>query len=199
MNRIEDLRVCSLRFRNLSRWKKSLPWLVRAIVKDVSFESENKMLFILRSTFISFYHHLSETYKVLLLRSFSTDWFNTTNHSVMPAIDFYHIPASAPCRAVQMLARELKIDLICKLVNLLTGEQYKPEYMKVRKLWKVQMIRISSRVKWSDRWKQTKLFTDQLTFLFSLTLIHSLISLIQLILFQLLLKKMVSFSTSRER
>lgn len=46
-------------------------------------------------------------------------------------LDFYYIPGSAPCRAVQMTAKAVGVDLNLKLTNLMAGEHLKPEYIKV--------------------------------------------------------------------
>lgn len=46
-------------------------------------------------------------------------------------IDLYYTPRSAPCRAVQMLAKTLGLELNLKDVDLKSGEQLKPEYVKV--------------------------------------------------------------------
>jgi len=46
-------------------------------------------------------------------------------------IDFYYLPGSAPCRAVQMTAKALGVELNCKLLNLMTGEHLTPEFIKI--------------------------------------------------------------------
>lgn len=46
-------------------------------------------------------------------------------------LDFYYIPGSAPCRAVQMVAKAVGVDLNLKLTNLMAGEHLKPEFVKV--------------------------------------------------------------------
>ena len=46
-------------------------------------------------------------------------------------LDFYYFPASAPCRAVQMAAKAVGVDLNLKLINLKAGEHLTPEYLKV--------------------------------------------------------------------
>lgn len=48
-------------------------------------------------------------------------------------IDFYYLPGSAPCRAVQMTAKAIGVDLNLKLTNLMAGEHLTPEYLKVCK------------------------------------------------------------------
>jgi hypothetical protein len=46
-------------------------------------------------------------------------------------IDFYYMPASAPCRTVLLAAKALGVDLNLKLTNLMAGEHLKPEFLKV--------------------------------------------------------------------
>jgi len=46
-------------------------------------------------------------------------------------IDLYHHPISAPSHAVRMTAVALSVDLNLKLVDLFTGEQMKPEFLKL--------------------------------------------------------------------
>lgn len=46
-------------------------------------------------------------------------------------MDFYYLPGSAPCRAVQMTAAAVGVELNPKLVNLMNGDQLKPEFLKV--------------------------------------------------------------------
>lgn len=41
------------------------------------------------------------------------------------------MPASAPCRSIQMTARAIGVDLNLKLLDLRTGDQLKPEFFKV--------------------------------------------------------------------
>lgn len=47
-------------------------------------------------------------------------------------IDFYYMPASATCRAIQMTAKAIGIELNLKLTDLMNGDQLKPEFIKVR-------------------------------------------------------------------
>ena len=46
-------------------------------------------------------------------------------------IDLYSLPASPPCRAVLMVAKELGIELNVKPLDLLKGEHMSPEFLKV--------------------------------------------------------------------
>nr|XP_019544050.2 glutathione S-transferase 1-1-like [Aedes albopictus] len=46
-------------------------------------------------------------------------------------MDFYYLPGSAPCRAVQMTAATVGVELNPKLVNLMNGEQLRPEFLKL--------------------------------------------------------------------
>lgn len=46
-------------------------------------------------------------------------------------MDFYYVPGSAPCRAVQMTAKAVGVELNLKLTNLMAGEHLKPEFVAV--------------------------------------------------------------------
>ncbi|XP_052865863.1 glutathione S-transferase 1 isoform X4 [Anopheles cruzii] len=46
-------------------------------------------------------------------------------------MDFYYLPGSAPCRAVQMTAAAVGVELNLKLTNLMAGEHLKPEFLKM--------------------------------------------------------------------
>lgn len=46
-------------------------------------------------------------------------------------MDFYYLPGSAPCRAVQMAAAAVGVELNLKLTNLMAGEHLKPEFLKL--------------------------------------------------------------------
>ncbi|EJY57355.1 AAEL001061-PC [Aedes aegypti] len=46
-------------------------------------------------------------------------------------MDFYYLPGSAPCRAVQMTAAAVGVELNLKLTNLMAGEHMKPEFLKL--------------------------------------------------------------------
>jgi glutathione S-transferase len=46
-------------------------------------------------------------------------------------IDLYYLPASAPCRSAMMVARVLGLEVNLKLVDLMAGEQMKPEFLKI--------------------------------------------------------------------
>lgn len=46
-------------------------------------------------------------------------------------IDFYHIPLSAPCRAVLLTARQLGVELNMKHIDLLKGEQLTPHFLSI--------------------------------------------------------------------
>lgn len=46
-------------------------------------------------------------------------------------IDFYHLPGSAPCTSVRLLAGALGIDLNLKFTDLMQGEHLTPEFLKV--------------------------------------------------------------------
>lgn len=46
-------------------------------------------------------------------------------------IDLYYISLSPPCRAVLLTAKMVSVELNLKTVNLMTGEQMKPEFVKL--------------------------------------------------------------------
>jgi len=46
-------------------------------------------------------------------------------------IDFYSTPVSAPGRMVQLLAKHLNVDLNVKHIDLMKGEQLKPEFVAI--------------------------------------------------------------------
>uniref|UniRef100_A0A8D8UCW4 Glutathione S-transferase 1, isoform D n=1 Tax=Cacopsylla melanoneura TaxID=428564 RepID=A0A8D8UCW4_9HEMI len=46
-------------------------------------------------------------------------------------IDFYYVPGSAPCRAVQLTAAQLGIELNLKHTDLMKGEHLTPEFLKI--------------------------------------------------------------------
>lgn len=47
-------------------------------------------------------------------------------------LDLYYVPASGPCRAVQMAAKAVGVELNLKYVNLLAKDQMKPDFVKVK-------------------------------------------------------------------
>lgn len=50
----------------------------------------------------------------------------------------YYLPPSPPCRALLILNRMLEIEMELKVVNILEGEQFKPDFIQVRNnmVWK---------------------------------------------------------------
>lgn len=48
------------------------------------------------------------------------------------AIDLYYMPASAPCRSIIMLAKELGVELNLKYLDLMAKQQLEPEFVKVK-------------------------------------------------------------------
>ena len=47
-------------------------------------------------------------------------------------VDLYYMPLSAPCRSVLLLAKSIGLKMTPKLVNVLAGDNRKPEYLRVR-------------------------------------------------------------------
>ncbi|XP_066994628.2 glutathione S-transferase 1-1 [Anabrus simplex] len=46
-------------------------------------------------------------------------------------VDFYYVPASAPCRSVLLCAKAIGVDLNLKLTELTSGDHLKPEFIKI--------------------------------------------------------------------
>ena len=46
-------------------------------------------------------------------------------------IDFYYTAASAPCRSVMMTAKVVGVELNMKPLDLMAGEQMKPEFVAI--------------------------------------------------------------------
>lgn len=44
-------------------------------------------------------------------------------------LDFYWMPASSPCRAALLTAKAVGLELNLKELNLMAGEQMKPEFV----------------------------------------------------------------------
>ena len=54
------------------------------------------------------------------------------------SLDFYYLPASAPCRAVMLAANAIGVQLNLKYVDMLKGEHLTPEFIKVWNLRRTQ-------------------------------------------------------------
>jgi len=72
-------------------------------------------------------------------------------------IDVYLASASGPCRAVLMTAKYLGIDVNQKVVNLMAGDQLKPEYIKMNPQHCVPTIDDGGFYLWESRAIQTYL------------------------------------------
>ncbi|XP_071514833.1 glutathione S-transferase 1-like isoform X2 [Panulirus ornatus] len=46
-------------------------------------------------------------------------------------VEFYYMPLSAPCRSSMLTAKAVGVELNLKLLNLLAGEQMKPEFLAI--------------------------------------------------------------------
>lgn len=60
--------------------------------------------------------------------------------TIMNAVDFYYMPESPPCRAVEMVANMVGVNLKKHYINLFTGDQMKEDYVKLNPLHKVPFI-----------------------------------------------------------
>jgi len=56
-------------------------------------------------------------------------------------IKFYYLGPSPPCRVVLMVFKALKLDFEPNFVNILEGEQYKPEYLAINPRGKIPAIK----------------------------------------------------------
>ncbi|XP_065157700.1 glutathione S-transferase 1-like isoform X2 [Atheta coriaria] len=67
------------------------------------------------------------------------------------SIDMYYFPASPPTRAVLMLARALGLMMNLKLVNIMEGEQMKPEFLKLNPMHTVPTMDDGGYVLWESK------------------------------------------------
>ncbi|XP_076365620.1 glutathione S-transferase 1-like [Tachypleus tridentatus] len=66
-------------------------------------------------------------------------------------IDLYHMPACGSCRAVRMVAKLIGVDLNLKYVDLMAGEQNKPEFFKMNPEHCVPTIDDDGFILWESR------------------------------------------------
>ncbi|TMW39583.1 hypothetical protein DOY81_015338 [Sarcophaga bullata] len=66
-------------------------------------------------------------------------------------MDFYYMPSSAPCRAVMMTAKAVGIKLNKKLLNLMTGEHMKPEFLNINPQHTIPTLVHDDLVLWESR------------------------------------------------
>uniref|UniRef100_A0A182YJR6 glutathione transferase n=1 Tax=Anopheles stephensi TaxID=30069 RepID=A0A182YJR6_ANOST len=66
-------------------------------------------------------------------------------------MDFYHLPLSAPCQAVRLVAKALKLHLNLKELDLLSGEHLKPEFLKINPQHTIPTLVDNDFVLWESR------------------------------------------------
>ncbi|XP_073817857.1 glutathione S-transferase 1-1-like isoform X2 [Musca autumnalis] len=66
-------------------------------------------------------------------------------------MDFYYIPSSAPCRAVQMTAKALGVELNKKFLNLRKEEHLTPEFLKINPQHTVPTLVDGDFILWESR------------------------------------------------
>ncbi|XP_017145264.1 glutathione S-transferase 1-1 [Drosophila miranda] len=66
-------------------------------------------------------------------------------------MDFYYHPGSAPCRSVMMTAKALGVDLNLKFVNVLEGEQLKPEFVQLNPQHTIPTLVDNGFIIWESR------------------------------------------------
>jgi len=63
----------------------------------------------------------------------------------------YYLPPSPPCRSILLLAKMLDIDFELKIVNILEGEQLKPDFVAMNPQHCVPTMNDEGLVLW-ERW-----------------------------------------------
>ncbi|XP_036143327.1 glutathione S-transferase 1-like [Monomorium pharaonis] len=66
-------------------------------------------------------------------------------------IDLYQVSQSAPCRAVRLVAAAVGVDINLKHVDLTTGEQLKPEFIKMNPQHTVPTLDDNGLYLWESR------------------------------------------------
>nr|CCQ19301.1 GST-delta [Macrobrachium rosenbergii] len=66
-------------------------------------------------------------------------------------IDFYYMDLSAPCRSVMLTAKAVGLDLNMKMLNLMAGEQMKPEFVAINPQHCVPTFVAGAFVLWASR------------------------------------------------
>nr|ARN17841.1 glutathione-S-transferase 2 [Cephus cinctus] len=66
-------------------------------------------------------------------------------------IDLYHVPGSAPCRTVRLVAAAVGVDLNLKFLDLMNGEHLKPEFIKMNPQHTIPTIDDNGFYLWESR------------------------------------------------
>uniref|UniRef100_A0A182M593 glutathione transferase n=1 Tax=Anopheles culicifacies TaxID=139723 RepID=A0A182M593_9DIPT len=66
-------------------------------------------------------------------------------------MDFYHLPLSAPCQSVRLVAKALGLHLNLKELDLLNGEHLKPEFLKINPQHTIPTLVDNDFVLWESR------------------------------------------------
>ncbi|XP_050071110.1 glutathione S-transferase 1-like [Anopheles maculipalpis] len=66
-------------------------------------------------------------------------------------MDLYHLPLSAPCQAVRLVAKALGLHLNLKELDLFTDEQLKPEFLKINPQHVIPTLVDNNFVLWESR------------------------------------------------
>lgn len=66
-------------------------------------------------------------------------------------MDLYYLPGSAPCRSVLMTAKAVGVELNLKRLDLSSGEQMKPEFLKINPQHTIPTLVDKDFVLWESR------------------------------------------------
>uniref|UniRef100_A0A182W359 glutathione transferase n=1 Tax=Anopheles minimus TaxID=112268 RepID=A0A182W359_9DIPT len=66
-------------------------------------------------------------------------------------MDFYHLPLSAPCQSVRLVAKALGLHLNLKELDLMNGEHLKPEFLKINPQHVIPTLVDNDFVLWESR------------------------------------------------
>ncbi|XP_050323470.1 glutathione S-transferase D7 isoform X1 [Bactrocera neohumeralis] len=67
------------------------------------------------------------------------------------SVTLYYLPPSPPCRAVLLLGKMLGIDFDLKLINVLAGDQLKPDFLQLNPQHCIPTINDEGLVLWESR------------------------------------------------
>ncbi|XP_055591453.1 glutathione S-transferase 1-like [Uranotaenia lowii] len=66
-------------------------------------------------------------------------------------MELYYLPCSAPCRAVQMTAAALGIELVLHELSIMNGEHRRPDFLKISPQHSISTLKDRDLVLWESR------------------------------------------------